>query len=267
VPVPEPSVDSQADDVRLWAVDHRPGTSVVKRRVDALDNDLDDGVAAVSALVDPEGGVVSLAFPQSLGSWLVPGLVGAFRRERPRVRVRLSRTSVGEAGRAARELTSRRADLELTAHRVHGPDIEWRRVLVEPLVLAVPVRHRLASRDEVALAEVAADPFVLRSAPSRMREQALELCHAARIEPEIAVEADDLPTVRGFVAAGLGVAVVPAQGLPVPTTFARTRLLPLTDDGAHREVGLAWVRDRALLPSTEAFRRFVLTRGDAVPPS
>jgi LysR family transcriptional regulator, transcription activator of glutamate synthase operon len=120
-------------------------------------------------------------------------------------------------------------------------------VLVEPLVLAVPVRHRLASRDEVALAEVAADPFVLRSAPSRMREQALELCHAARIEPEIAV--------------------VPAQGLPVPTTFARTRLLPLTDDGAHREVRLAWVRDRALLPSTEAFRRFVLTRGDAVPPS
>ena len=65
--------------------------------------------------------------------------------------------------------------------------------------------------------------------------------------------------MRGLVAAGLGVAVVPAMGLPTPTTFARTRLLPLTDDGAQREVGVAWVAGRPLLPSAESFRRFLLT--------
>ncbi len=232
-----------------------------KRHVDALVNDLDDGLAAVSSLLDPDSGVVSLAFPLSLGSWLVPGLVGAFRQERPRVRVLLTRTSVGEEGRASRELTSGRADLELTAHRVHGRDVGWNLVLEEPLVLAVPVRHRLADRDEVSLADLADEPFVLRSAPSRMREQVLELCRAAGVEPHVAYEADDLPTVRGFVAAGLGVSVVPAQGLPVPTTFARTRLLALADRGARREVGLAWAEGRPLLPSAEAFRRFVLTRG------
>ena len=50
-----------------------------KRHVDSLVNDLDDGLAAVSELVDPEAGVVTLAFPLSLGSWLVPGLIRAFR--------------------------------------------------------------------------------------------------------------------------------------------------------------------------------------------
>lgn len=233
-----------------------------KRHVDSLVNDLDDGLAAVEALLDPESGVVGLAFPLSLGSWLVPGLVGSFRREHAGVRVVLSRTSVGEGGRASRELTSRAADLELTAHRVHEPGVAWRRVLLEPLVLSVPRDHRLAGRSEVALAEVAGDPFVMRSAPSRMREQAVALCRAAGFEPQVAYEADDLPTVRGFVAAGLGVSVVPSQGLRVPTTFARTRLVGLTDDGAHREVGLAWLEDRRLLPSAERFRRFVLTRGD-----
>jgi DNA-binding transcriptional LysR family regulator len=97
-----------------------------------------------------------------------------------------------------------------------------------------------------------------------MRTQTLELCAAAGFEPEIAFEAEDLPTVRGLVAAGLGVAVVPAMGLPSPTTFARTRLLPVTDAGAQREVGLAWLSGRPLLPSAEAFRRFVLS-GDARP--
>ena len=54
-----------------------------KRHVDSLVNDLDDGLAAVDELVDPEGGVVTLAFPLSLGSWLVPGLIRAFRQRPP----------------------------------------------------------------------------------------------------------------------------------------------------------------------------------------
>ena len=239
--------------------------SAFKRHVDPLVNHLDDGLAAVSELVDPETGVVTLAFPQSLGSWLVPGLVGRFRREHPRVRVALVRTEAGTVGRVSPQLATRRADLELTAHRAAGLDVAWQPVLVEPLVLAVGLRHRLARATSVGLADVAQEPFVIRRAPSGMRAQTLELCRAAGFEPELAVEADDLPTVRGFVAAGLGVAVLPAQGLPVPTTFARTRLLPLTDPGAQRDIGLAWVDGRPLLPSAEAFRRFVLSRG-AEPP-
>ncbi|MBM6405194.1 LysR family transcriptional regulator [Phycicoccus sp. CSK15P-2] len=234
-----------------------------KRHVDALVYSLDDGLAAVSALVDPEGGVVRLAYPLSLGSWLVPGLVGAFRRDHPRVRFTLEQTVVSEHGRISSQLSTRRADLELTTYRVAGQGVLWQRVLIEPLVLAVRLGHRLAGREAVALEEVADEPFVLRAAPSGMRGRTLELCRDAGFSPDVAVEADDLPTVRGFVAAGLGVAVVPAQGLPVPTTFARTRLLPLSDEDAHREVGLAWVEGRPLLPSAEAFRRFVLARDAA----
>ncbi|GGL30896.1 LysR family transcriptional regulator [Phycicoccus endophyticus] len=232
-----------------------------KRHVDPLVNHLDDGLAAVGEIVDPESGVVTLAYPLSLGSWLVPALVGAFRREHPRVRVALERTAAGEDGRISAQLATRRADLELTAARVVGQGVAWQRILLEPLVLAVGTNHPLAGRESVSVAEVAGEPFVLRAPPSGMREQTLALCRAAGFEPEVGTEAEDLPTIRGFVAAGLGVSVVPAQGLRVPTTFARTRLLPLTDDGAHREVGLAWVQGRPLLPSAEAFRRFVLRSG------
>ena len=80
------------------------------------------------------------------------------------------------------------------------------------------------------------------------------LCEAAGFPPDIGFEADDLPTVRGLVAAGLGVAVVPAMGMPAPATFARVRMLPLTDAHAQREVGVAWVTGRPLLPSAESFR-------------
>src|SRR5437016_12534312 len=53
--------------------------AVFKRHVDALLYQLDDGIAAVSQLIDPGTGTVALAFQQSLGPWLVPDLVRTFR--------------------------------------------------------------------------------------------------------------------------------------------------------------------------------------------
>ncbi len=235
-----------------------------KRHVDRLVNDLDDGLAAVDELVDPERGVVTVAFPLSLGTWLIPRLIGEFGRTHPRVRFVLPRTAVGEAGRASGLLASRAADLEITTHRLTGADLRWRRFAIEPLLLAVPLSHPLAGRDVASLADVRDERFILRRAPSGMRTQVLGLCAAAGFEPEVAFEVDDLPTVRGFVAAGLGVSVVPSMGITAPAAVAGVRHLPLTDPGAQRDLGLAWLSGRGRLPSAEAFRRFVLDHGAEV---
>src|ERR1700753_472892 len=64
--------------------------SVFKHHVDALLHQLDDGVAAVNELLEPETGTVALAFQHSLGTWLVPYLVRSFRGAHPQRRVRLT---------------------------------------------------------------------------------------------------------------------------------------------------------------------------------
>ena len=87
-----------------------------------------------------------------------------------------------------------------------------------------------------------------------------ELCRAAGFTPRTAFESDDLAVVRGFVAAGLGVAVVPADGFSPGETYGRERHLRIVDAGAHREVGMAWLSERRLLPSAELFRRHVVER-------
>jgi DNA-binding transcriptional LysR family regulator len=74
----------------------------------------------------------------------------------------------------------------------------------------------------------------------------------------VAFEADDLSVVHGFVAAGLGVAVVPTTGENEPHGVSGHVVLQITDVGAHREVGMAWSQTRRLLPSAELFYRAVL---------
>ena len=54
--------------------------SAFKRHVDAMLHQMDDGLAAVDQLIEPETGTVALAFERSLGTWLVPDLAAASGR-------------------------------------------------------------------------------------------------------------------------------------------------------------------------------------------
>lgn len=241
-----------------------------KRHVDALVNSLDDGLAAVEQLVDPESGTVTVAFQLSFGTWLVPAVVSRFGDRHPRVRFVLeqSHDALGSS-----LLSGGRVDLEFTARRPRNPSVTWQRLFTEPLGLAVPRGHRLADAAAVGLADVANEDFVMLRPPWALRATVDQLCAAAGFEPRVALEADDLPTVRGFVGAGLGVALVPTMtsgsveaGAKV---LARERgdgvvILPVTDAGASRDVGLAWSTQRRLLPSAELFRRFALVESARV---
>ena len=88
--------------------------AVFKRHVDAMLHQLDDGIAAVSQLIEPDTGTVALAFQQSLGTWLVPDLVRSFRAAHPHVTFQLTQVH-DEVHSAA--LDGGLADLEIGTRR------------------------------------------------------------------------------------------------------------------------------------------------------
>jgi DNA-binding transcriptional LysR family regulator len=70
--------------------------------------------------------------------------------------------------------------------------------------------HRLAPARSVTLADLAADPWMLATS-STCPDAGLFLraCHVAGFEPEVAFQNDDYAAIMGFVAAGVGVALIP----------------------------------------------------------
>jgi LysR family transcriptional activator of glutamate synthase operon len=229
-----------------------------KPHLDAMLHNLDDGIAAVSQLLDPDSGTVALAFQQSLGTWLVPDLARSFRSRHPRVRFQLTQVRDDPDSVA---LDGGNADLELGTRRPPDVTVHTALIALEPLRLALPREHRLAGRHDVRLADVAAEPFIgLRSA-SALRRLTDNLCELAGFQPTVIFEGDDLSNVRGFVAAGLGVALTPAprvgspEAAPGPVVYRE-----ITDPTATREIFLTWSAERRLLPATELFRRHVIRR-------
>jgi LysR family transcriptional activator of glutamate synthase operon len=232
-----------------------------KRHVDAMLHELDDGVAAVNQLIEPETGTVSIAFQLSLGTWLVPDLVSSFRTEHPGIQFEFRQvrnelvTSVLDRGQV---------DLEISTLRPTDQLVRWRRLVVEPLWLAVPAENPLARKSRISLAETATEPYVMLRSTSWLRRLAEELCEEAGFEPAVSFECDDLPTVRGLVSAGLGVAIMPAprEG-STERTDGSLRYVELSHPRAIREIGLVFSTERRMLPAAELFRRHVLARAAA----
>jgi LysR family transcriptional regulator, transcription activator of glutamate synthase operon len=226
--------------------------SVFKHHVDALLHQLDDGIAAVSQLIEPDTGTVALAFQQSLGTWLVPDLVRSFRAGRPGVRFRL--TQVHDELNAP-ALSGGEADLEIGTLRRSDPALRVRQLAMEPLRLALPRDHELAGRERIHLAEVSDEPFVSVRSTTALGRQTKDLCAQAGFAPSVVFEGDDLSTVRGFVAAGLGVAIVPAPRAGTPEAASGpVAYREIPDSAAAREICLTWSAERQLLPAAELFR-------------
>jgi LysR family transcriptional regulator, transcription activator of glutamate synthase operon len=235
--------------------------AVFKRHVDALLHQLDDGIAAVSQLLEPDTGTVALSFQHSLGTWLVPDLVRSFRADHPGVRFKL--TQVHDELHAA-ALDDGRADLEIGTRRPRDPALRVRRVAIEPLRLALPREHPLAEKPRIQLSAVAEEPFVSLRPTSALRKLTDDLCARSGFRPAVVFEGDDLSTVRGFVAASLGIAILPAPRAGSPEAAAGpVSYREIMDDNAVREICLMWSAERRLLPAAELFRQHVIGRATA----
>src|SRR5262249_9424860 len=112
-------------------------------------------------------------------------------------------------------------------------------LLDDRLYVALPPSHRLARRRRLRLAELAGEPWVQGVYRRPTVEVLRAACRAAGFEPNIVFRTDDHMAVQGFVAAGLGVAVVPELTVPTARRDVAIRPLEVEGDLLTRRVGVA----------------------------
>jgi DNA-binding transcriptional LysR family regulator len=115
----------------------------------------------------------------------------------------------------------------------------------EPLVLALPSGHRLASRQRVELSEVAGDPFVVqpRELAATLYDRLVRLSAKAGFHPVIRQHAQQINGLLALVAAGIGMALVPASMQVVK--LAGVSYVPLGDPDAYLLLAVASQVDSA----------------------
>jgi DNA-binding transcriptional LysR family regulator len=168
---------------------------------------LAEAEAELEAIAGLRGGRLRMAAFESAGSTLMPLAIARFRARHPAVELSLS---LAEPEESTPQLKSGELELALVMEgafrsTVADTALELVHLLDDPLYLALPLGHPLARARDLKLADHAGEPWIGGQTD----------CDGAGFEPRMAFESDDYAAVQGFVAAGVGVALIPELGLSV----------------------------------------------------
>jgi DNA-binding transcriptional LysR family regulator len=140
---------------------------------------------------------------------IIPSSLAAFRQSNPHVDVQLHRM---ETVRQLGALAEGQIDIGFLRHPKRYPlgivgNIVWR----QPFILAMPINHPLAKRDQINMAALADEPFIASSVELELGfgGQIQQIAAEGNFAPKIIGRAPDLLTILTLVASGLGVALVP----------------------------------------------------------
>lgn len=217
-------------------------------------------LAALDSLVADlrEGrvGRLSVSYFASAGASWIPPVVAALTREFPDLRLDLRLSELADGQQPG-------PDVEVFVQGHDGgtdSGYDVYRLLEEPYVAVLPRDHRLAGRESIPLRELADEPWVDSDfARGPCRQAVLDACSSVGFTPAFRVQTHDYPTAVSFVAAGVGLTVLPRLGL---ATLVPDELVAVPVDPVP--VRRIAVRVRESLRANPAARRIVELLHDQV---
>ncbi len=203
-------VERQARGVRLTDA----GRMLVEH-ADVILARLDDAEAELEAMAGLRGGRLRLVSFPTAGATIAPQAIARFRAQHPGVDLSL-------APREPREgldcLRAGECDIALSLEPgfepISDPAIERHHLLDDPMYVCLPADHPVAGKPKLRLADLAEEPWILGTT-GHCPDGAILLraCQSAGFEPHLAFQSDDYLAIQGFVAAGVGISLIPDLAL------------------------------------------------------
>lgn len=220
---------------------------------------IDETLDSMEALRSPHYGRLSVGADTTVGTYVIPGLLGKFHQIYPQVEISLevlNRASLVDA------LASNRVDMAIMGKVPSDMQVEIEPFAFNELVLVASPTHRLAGLDRVPIEELGREHFLLREPGSGTRA-ALELAfQEAGVPLQISMQVGNNSAIKQGVAAGLGIALISRVALDMELETARLVILSVEGFPIVRHWRLVHVRDKHLSATARAFKSFLIQHAD-----
>lgn len=214
-------------------------------------------------------GRIAIRYFGSVGPSLLAPALATLRREHESVAVDLALIDNDEPMRAISEGD---ADLAIMvgASAAGRPGIRLIHLIDDTYRVVLPKDHSLAEQSDVDLAALADQPWIGSEPPGPCLTPILDACASAGFSPDFVAKSEDYATAQGFVAAGLGVSLIPRLGLSTrhPGVVVRPLRRPEPARAVYaavREVALQEPAIRTLLEALRAECRSAQSRRSGQP--
>ncbi len=221
--------------------------------------DTDRARAEVQELTGLRRGRLAVGATPSVSTTLLPDALATFHATYPGVALTLREAGSDDL---VGLLEAGELDLAAIILPIRHPMLQTVRLLEEELVLAVPRGHPFDEHLEIRVADLKDQPMVMFRDGYDLRATTLAACQRAGFEPRVALDGGEMDSVLRFVAARLGVAIVPSMVIEPGGAIGCIRI---RQPRLTRTIALAHRRDR---PLPRAARELVtILRRACAPPS
>ena len=204
-----------------------------------------------------ELGELAIGFVGSASYSVLPSILQRFRQHCPQVELTLRELTTNVQLEALRE---NRIDIGLVRPPIpaegQADGLLSQPVLQESFVVALSQDHMLAQAEKIAIADLAAESFLLfpRALAPGLYDQIIALCQQGGFSPNVVQEAVQMQTIVGLVAAQIGIALVPESLQNLRRVGVVYR--PLQEATPQAEIALVW-READASPTVQQFLQII----------
>lgn len=196
-------------------------------------------------------GMLTVRVPESLCAYRLPPVIAAFRRRHPEVALHLTACTLNGLEKDLRQGIT---DLAFVmADSVRGGDLNVEAVGVEPLLLVAAPHHPLATRGRVTARDLHGVTLALSTADCAYRAAFEEALAAEGVQPAAGLEFSSAAALRGCVASGTGITLLPEAAVRDDLRAGALRALAWADQPFETAVLMVRHRGKWVSPYMGTF--------------
>ena len=207
-------------------------------------------------------GNLTIGASRTVGEYIMPYIVSAFKKEYPDVDIALE---IYNTRQVENNIMNNTIDVGLVESDISNKKLFYQDFLDDELVLIVSSNHRWASEETISLLELKDEPFIIREAGSGSRlvfEQALLDSDFDIENLNIIMEIGNITAIKTIVASGLGVSVVSKWAAEDMVNSGEICILRIKEFTIHRKLSIILNND---FFESEACSKFVRFLGEMRP--
>lgn len=248
------------DAIRVRLLDRTPRgiaptiyAETLLQRGHVVFDELRQAIKDIEFLADPTVGELSVAAPEFLSAWLMPTAIERLSRRYPHIAVRV--VTPNTATLEFRELHERSVDLLLARvpKTFASEDMDIEILFDDPHFVVVGAQSPWAERENVTLAELAGEPWILP--PSPMIHSVLEERFAGEglDAPSAKVTANSVALRVTLLTTGRFVCVFPESVLRTAARQWPIKVLPIDLRATASPIAIITLKNRTLSPIAQLF--------------
>ncbi|MCM2674151.1 LysR family transcriptional regulator [Alkalicoccobacillus plakortidis] len=214
-------------------------------RVNRITFELSEAKKELSEMIEPNSGEVTLGFLHTLGPSFIPELIRSFMVQFPKIKLNLVQNN---SHALMKQLNSGDIDLCLVPEVHLQKRTKWTLIKSEELFITLPTTHRLAHLSELRLDQVEHDSFIFLKSGYSLRHTTDEIFSELGIMPNITFEGEEVQTIAGLIASGLGISLLPKIAEAKENKIVQ---IPVHSIECNRLIGVCWNEDSYLSAASQ----------------